>query len=105
GPVTVLASVEQTFAYWRDRIGCSSDIEARTLPAARSPEMEVHVLAAAGCPRPHELELVVIVGGGHSWPGRPGKLPAEVGGEVNLDLDASEFIWRFFSRHTLPGDD
>ncbi|HZJ09926.1 MAG TPA: PHB depolymerase family esterase [Trueperaceae bacterium] len=101
GPITVLASVEQTFSYWADRIGCSTTIDARTVPSIRSPAMEVHVLDAEDCPAQHELELVVVVGGGHNWPGQPDKLPVEVGGAVNLDLDASRFIWEFFERHTL----
>src|SRR5690606_2357918 len=75
GPVTVLASAEQTFSYWTNRIGCSTTIDARELAAMRSPDMEVHVLDATGCPADYELELVVIVGGGHNWPGRPSRIP------------------------------
>jgi len=103
GPVTVLASVEQTFGYWTDRIGCSTTIDARQLAAMRSADMEVHVLDATNCPADHQLELVVIVGGGHNWPGRPGLIPSDIGGEVNLDIDASSFIWSFFERHALLG--
>lgn len=101
GPVTVLASVEQTFSFWTERIGCSTEIDANELFPGRSPEMEVHVLDATGCPEDHELELVVVVGGGHNWPGRPGMLPAAVAGPVNLDLDASRYVWAFFERHAL----
>lgn len=101
GPITVLASVEQTFAYWANRLGCSSGVEPAVLPAVRSPAMEVHVLNATDCLDGAELQLVVIVGGGHNWPGRPGLLPPDIGGEVNLDIDASRHIWGFFARHRL----
>lgn len=101
GPVTVLASVEQTFVYWAYRLGCSDDVRPTVLPTVLSPSMEVHVLEALDCPPGYELQTVVIVGGGHNWPGRPGTVPTQIGGEVNLDLDASRYVWEFFERHTL----
>lgn len=101
GPVTLLASVEQTFAYWAQRLGCSTGVEPRELANMRSPELEVHVLVALDCQPGYELQQVVIVGGGHNWPGRPGRLSQEVAGAVTLDLDASRHIWEFFERHTL----
>ncbi|HET8984490.1 MAG TPA: PHB depolymerase family esterase [Trueperaceae bacterium] len=101
GPVTVLASVEQTFAYWTYRLGCGTGIQPTVLPSVLSPTMEVHVLDALDCPPGAELQLVVIVGGGHNWPGRPGRLPVQIGGDVNLDVDASRYIWGFFERHRL----
>lgn len=64
-----------------------------------SPSMEVHVIDALDCSAGHELQQIVILGGGHNWPGRPGRLPVEIAGEVNLDLDASRYIWEFFERH------
>lgn len=40
-----------------------------------------------------------ITGGDHSWPG------AFIGGAgTNRDMNASEEIWKFFSRHTLTGE-
>ena len=101
GPVTVLASVEQTFNYWAYRLGCSNGVDAAELANMRSPDLEVHVLSALDCAPGAELRQVVVVGGGHNWPGRPGRLPANIGGEVTLDLDASRYIWAFFERHTI----
>lgn len=101
GPITVLASVEQTFAYWAYRLGCSTGVQPSVLPGVLSPDMEVHVLQALDCSPDGELRLVVIVGGGHNWPGRPGRLPARIGGEVNLDVDASRYIWEYFERQRL----
>jgi len=101
GPVTVLASVEQTFTYWGYRLGCGDGVQPSVLPNMLSPSLELHVLEALDCTPGSELVQVVIVGGGHNWPGRPGRLPVQVGGEVSLDLDASRFIWEFFERHAL----
>ncbi len=42
-----------------------------------------------------------ITGGGHTWPGT--KVPAErVLGVASRDINASEAIREFFSRHRLP---
>lgn len=103
GPVTVLASVDQTMGFWSDKIGCENDVDGGPLPrTGQSPDTEVTVLSFTGCPDGAELTIAVVLGGGHNWPGHPGWLPSDVAGNVSLDLDASEFIWRFFERHALP---
>lgn len=43
--------------------------------------------------------LYVVSGGGHTWPGHP-RLQADMGA-VNMDMDAGEILWDFFSSHTL----
>ena len=103
GPVTVLASVEQTVAFWVDRLGCTVEVDSQALPVlGGSPGTEARVLELQGCPPGVELVLVAVLGGGHNWPGHPGALPPQVAGLVNTDFDASELIWRFFERHALP---
>jgi polyhydroxybutyrate depolymerase len=42
--------------------------------------------------------------GGHTWPGGPQYLPANMIGNTCQDFDAAEIIWSFFERHTA-GDD
>lgn len=103
GPVTVLASVEQTMAFWSDKLSCGDVIDSVAVPrGGASPETQVSVLRYMNCPADHELILAVVLGGGHNWPGRDGLLPPSAAGNVNLDLNASEFIWQFFERHALP---
>ena len=48
------------------------------------------------CSPPLAVELVTIVGGGHTWPGAAQYLPAAVIGPVDRDFDATERIWQFF---------
>ena len=44
------------------------------------------------------VEHFKIIGGGHTWPGFP------LGGPgTNLDINASEEIWRFFSQYDIHG--
>lgn len=103
GPVTVLASVEETMAFWSDKVGCGDVVDSVAVPRSDpSADTQVSVLRYMDCPDDHELVLAVVLGGGHNWPGRDGLLPANVAGNVNLDLNASEFIWQFFERHALP---
>ena len=102
GPVTVLASVDQTMGFWSDKIGCENDVDGGPLPrTGLSPDTEVTVLSFEGCPDGAELTIAVVLGGGHNWPGHPGWLPSDVAGRVSMDLDASEFVWQFFARHSL----
>ena len=46
-----------------------------------------------------EVALVVIEGGGHTWPGR--RSPATVLGESALNISANDLMWEFFKKHTL----
>jgi polyhydroxybutyrate depolymerase len=45
------------------------------------------------------LELLTIVGGGHTWPGGSQYLPKFVIGPVTRDFSASERAWQFFVDH------
>ncbi len=99
GRVTLLASVQQTVSYWAAFAGCDAHATSHGVPqTGRSPGTEVQVFTVTGCPPGHEVELVVVAGGGHAWPGHPDGLPADVVVRVNLDIDASEYIWEFFAR-------
>lgn len=51
--------------------------------------------ADSGC----ELLFYGIDGGGHTWPGGPQFLPVNVIGNVCRDVEATEAIWDFFSKH------
>jgi polyhydroxybutyrate depolymerase len=51
----------------------------------------------------HGTEVVVytIEGGGHTWPGGPQYLPTFLVGKVSHNLNATQVVWDFFSRHRL----
>ena len=46
-----------------------------------------------------EVVLVVIEGGGHTWPGQ--KSPAELLGKSATNISANDLMWEFFQRHEL----
>ena len=52
------------------------------------------------CPGTIGVELLTIVGGGHTWPGAAQYLPRALIGPVSRDFDATERIWQFFVDHT-----
>lgn len=51
------------------------------------------------CAPPIGVELLTIVGGGHTWPGGSQYLPKAVIGPVSRDFSASERAWQFFVDH------
>ena len=59
-----------------------------------------HYETSSGDKRPAEVLFYRIEGGGHTWPSGMNH-PAFLG-NVNRDINASEEIWKFFSRHELP---
>jgi polyhydroxybutyrate depolymerase len=48
---------------------------------------------AAGC----VVELYVIEGGGHVWPGAPPYAPPALIGAATESVDAAELVWSFFA--------
>ena len=83
------ARVEVTTRYAKAYAAASKKDKGRVLD---------EVVSVTGCPEGHEVELVVVAGGGHAWPGRPDLLPPEIAGRVNRDIDASEYVWEYFAR-------
>ncbi len=49
-----------------------------------------------------EVVLVIVTGGGHTWPGR--QLPVKWMGRSTRDISATDMIWDFFVRHPLKED-
>lgn len=66
-----------------------------------SPDTLVRYVTFSDCAPDSALELYLITGGGHNWPGVPGVLSDEIAGKVNMDIFASQVIWDFFKEHRL----
>jgi polyhydroxybutyrate depolymerase len=95
----MLAPVTDTLAFWSQYVGCEKEVTDTVLPQkGQSPDTSV-TLFSVGCVGENEVLLYAIQGGGHNWPGVPGVIPEEFAGKVNVDIQASEVIWEFFSRH------
>jgi polyhydroxybutyrate depolymerase len=54
------------------------------------------------CVNSSEVELCLIEGGGHTWPGGATILPRSLVGPTTTDISASEAMWKFFESHPMP---
>jgi polyhydroxybutyrate depolymerase len=90
-------SVPVTIARWNASDGCSGDVAATS--AAGDATCSSYAKCAAGS----DVELCVIAGGGHQWPG--GLAPSASGlpgcpfGYQSQSFSASQQMWRFFAAH------
>ncbi|MCC5952937.1 MAG: prolyl oligopeptidase family serine peptidase [Acidimicrobiia bacterium] len=84
-----------TVAAWAANNGCdeASDVE-------RTDEVVERVY---DCPEGADVEFVIVVGGGHSWPGSEfSERIAQIVGMTTFDADAAAEAWAFFQRFSLP---
>jgi len=83
-------SVASAVDFWRRHDGCGTAARSEVGGAVRR-------TSYSSCSGGSEVELVMIDGGGHSWPG--GDRLARFLDPPSAALDATAEIWRFFSRH------
>lgn len=81
---------------WADLLGCD--------PEASDEKVTEEILERSWtCPDGSEMTFVIVVGGGHSWPGSEFSAKIEdVVGPTTFDIDANEAMWEMFQRHQLP---
>ncbi len=101
--IYVLAPMTNTFDFWLDYNHCEKVYEQRALDSTDYDSNMIYV-QYTGCPDTGALELYIVVGGGHVWHG-VNDFDNTLLGEVNMDVNASEAIWEFYSRYTLDGRD
>jgi polyhydroxybutyrate depolymerase len=92
GNPTIPGAVE-TMDGWAEQDGCA--------PAAveKAVADDVKLRTYTGCRAGTAVELYVIEGGGHTWPGASVAIASL--GVATKSVDASEVIWQFFTRFTL----
>jgi polyhydroxybutyrate depolymerase len=100
GAATVaFTSVPSTIERWRGRDACSASVTASVRDG------EAACTTYGKCAAGVEVELCVVEGGGHQWPG--GLPPATSGfpgcpfGYQRADFSASRSMWEFFSTHPM----
>lgn len=77
---------------WAEHNGCAEQPEPLRVTE------HVRLVRYRGCEGEAAVELYVIEGGGHQWPGaNDGPAP-----DVADEISANDLIWRFFSAHPLP---
>lgn len=99
-PIRISYGMQEAVAAFIRRNGCSLSGRSTTFAeSGRSPGTHVVRFEPHGCPAGADIMFYIINGGGHTWPGHT-RLQAELG-PTNMDMDAGEVIWDFFSTHTL----
>jgi polyhydroxybutyrate depolymerase len=89
--------------YWVEKNGCPSTPVKEELPDSNTSDgSKVTRETYAGCKDGAEVVYYIIQGGGHTWPGGPQYLPANIIGNTNRDFDATTTIWEFFKKHPMP---
>jgi polyhydroxybutyrate depolymerase len=83
-------------AAWADANGCE--------PTATDTPITDEVLHRVySCPDDADVEFLIILGGGHTWPGSAFSASiASIVGHTTMDIHASEESWDFFTRFQLP---
>jgi polyhydroxybutyrate depolymerase len=90
--------VEDSIQTWVKLNGCDGRPKVDTL-SRDGDEMKVTRTTYGGGKDASEVVLVVIEGGGHTWPGM--KPPTAFMGKSALNVSANDLIWEFFQKHRL----
>ena len=91
-----LKSIPTQAAEWAKRNGCGTPA---TTTMASSDTSKI----SYPCPADASVELYVVHGGGHSWPGGPaGVYPESIVGKETQTISADALMWEFFLNHPLP---
>lgn len=99
-PIRISYGIPETVAAFARRNGCSEAGQTTSYAErGESPGTSVSRFVPNTCPPGEDIVFYAINGGGHTWPGHP--RPQQELGDVNMDMDAGEVIWAFFSAHTL----
>lgn len=95
GVLTPGPTIPEQAAAWARRYGC------RTAPADRTVATGV-TLMDYPCPANAAVELYVVKGGGHAWPGSPtSEAIRSAIGFTTMAISATALMWQFFAAHPL----
>lgn len=101
-----LESVENSVSFWGQHNQCDANATSTIdiPPQDEDALTRVRHFSLNVCAPNTTVELYAILGGGHNWSGVPGadRIGPEIAGETNMDINAGEIIWQFFSRYALP---
>ncbi|NBX29220.1 hypothetical protein EBR04_02010 [bacterium] len=97
---TVFFSVQHSIDAWVDADGCRKPPTTTRLPDGRDDGLTVRQVRYEAGKDGAEVVLVVVEGGGHTWPGRESR--AGFLGRSTRDISANDMMWDFFQQHPLP---
>ena len=92
-------SVDYTIEAWVKANGCPAEPVVTDEPDNADDGTTVERRTYSPGKEGSEVVLLVIKGGGHTWPGRDPRLAML--GKSTRDISANDLMWAFFERHAL----
>ena len=92
-------SVQHSIDAWVAANGCRPTPQTTRLPDRADDGTTVKEVRYASGRDGAEVVLVVIEGGGHTWPGREPRMRAL--GASTRDISANDMMWEFFQQHPM----
>ncbi|MBY0528496.1 MAG: prolyl oligopeptidase family serine peptidase [Gemmataceae bacterium] len=93
-------SLEDTIHTWIKLNDCPVKPKATDQLSKNGDELKVVRTTYGPGKAGSEVIVVVVEGGGHTWPGQ--KPPVDWIGKSALNVSANDLIWDFFRKHPLP---
>lgn len=97
-PFMKLKGVDESVQTWVKLNGCDEKPETDVL-SKDGDEMKVTRTTYGGGKDGAEVVLIVIDGGGHTWPGQ--QPPVSFIGKSARNISANDLMWEFFQKHPL----
>jgi len=94
---TDFLSVQHSIDAWVEADGCQTTPTTTRLPDRHDDGTTVREVRYGSGRDGAEVVLVVIEGGGHTWPGREPRM--RVLGPATRDVSANDMMWEFFRQH------
>ncbi len=96
-------SIPELAELWAERNGCDPTVATTEVARTESDE-SIELLAWDECDNDAEVQLYVIEGGGHSWPGSEFSASlVDLVGPTTSVIDANVVMWEFFQNHPMMG--
>lgn len=96
-------SIPETAKFWQTKNQCAALPEVQSVANSNSGKrFKVNISRSSSCRDGSEVILAAIVNGGHLWPGGASQDAAVNQFNAQLGFNASQTIWDFFQRHSLP---
>jgi polyhydroxybutyrate depolymerase len=96
----MILSLQKTAEKWVGLDACDSKPESSAIADKAADGTNIRRDIFSGCKEGAEVIAYTVEGGGHTWPGGKPYLPESVIGKTSGNMDASEVLWEFFSKHS-----
>ncbi len=96
---TKFYSVDHSIKNWIKANGCNDKPKIEHLKPKVDDGTKVTRKTWSGGKNGAEIVLVVIDGGGHTWPGGPSRI--QFLGKTTRNVSANEAMWEFFQKHPM----